>query len=545
MSLAAFSEILDKRRLLVLLILFLVFLVLKWGMVYFNESNGFVIRYDGYIYLLKALEITKGDWAPIKTHAIGWPIFLAPFFYFFASPSIYENMLWVTFLYIFTAGLVIFPLAYLSQKTLPGEKSWLLSLFLFIISDAFFKLPWLGFAEPLFTLFLLISICFIFKAKENPNYILLAATFAGLSYWVKPQGLVSLIIVLLGFFFLKKMRPPLSWRYLVYIILLFFLIAAPFLYQRYIYFGSAFSYGENDKFLVDNYEQLWGKMFLSPTLTDFFSSGFFQKFFNKFFFYGLLQILAFYILFIISPVLLLFFFWGVLRNRDWPAVFLSWFLLIWLIIFIPVFAVLGTYRYLYHTLPVVIILATAGIIDFLKITGRKILLWLILLVFLGEAVVGTYYYLNYDLFNIFNQRKLFRDNFQWAREISQKIRGKLAIGTGADLIMMNFPDTAVGGRGMFELAAPLSGLSIIYPGLIPNLDSAMKWLKKNGVTHLAVDDNFLNETAWRRINLLVYSGEEIPSYFQEVYSNRRPNPQWRIQVFKIDWDVYKSYTHKQ
>ena len=297
--------------------------------------------------------------------------------------------------------------------------------------------------------------------------------------------------------------------------------------------------------MVDTYEQLWGKMFAQPTLTKYLASHSLQEVFNKFFFYGFLQILAFYIHYIIPPLLLLFFLWGVLKNRDWPICFFSWSLLIWVIAFMPIFAVLGTYRHLYHTLPLIVVLATAGITDLLKMSSKKILLWVILLAFIGQAAVGVYYYLNYDLFNIFVQRKLFQDNFQWAREISQKIRGKLAIGTGSDLIMMNFPDTVIGGRGMFELEAPQSQFSIIYPGLITDINSTRQWLEENKVTHLAIDDNFINETNWRRINLLVYSSKEIPIWLKEIYSNYQTNSQWKVRLLKIDWETYKSYTHSQ
>ena len=38
---------------------------------------GDVLRWDAYLYVVKASEIAAGDWAPPHTHFIGWPSTLA------------------------------------------------------------------------------------------------------------------------------------------------------------------------------------------------------------------------------------------------------------------------------------------------------------------------------------------------------------------------------------------------------------------------------------------------------------------------------------
>ena len=126
-------------------------------------------------------------------------------------------------------------------------------LILFAFSSHLITSSTSALTEPLFIFLLLISIYFVIKARENQNYILMASLFGAFAYYVRPNGILILIIILLSFFLLRKEIPNFNYKYIIYILLIFFTVSAPFLYQRYTYFGSAFFYGENSKYFVDTY----------------------------------------------------------------------------------------------------------------------------------------------------------------------------------------------------------------------------------------------------------------------------------------------------
>src|SRR3989344_1508377 len=91
-------------------------------------------RYDPYIYVLKAIEIAGGDWSPIATHSFGLPIFMAPFFYFFQSPSIFVNLIYGNFIIVLLSSLLIAPFFLVARELLSSRRELTLALFSFIIS---------------------------------------------------------------------------------------------------------------------------------------------------------------------------------------------------------------------------------------------------------------------------------------------------------------------------------------------------------------------------------------------------------------------------
>jgi len=519
----------EKHFTLTLVVLFILSLAIRLILTPYN----LVLREDAYVYLLKSLEITKGNFVPILTHAIGWPLFMSPFFYLFGSTSIFQNMVYARIISNFVGALSIFPLAYIGKKLL-DKRSLILLLILFAFSSHLIISSTSAITGPLFTFLLLTSVYFIIKARENQNYILVASLFGALAYYVRPNGILVLLIILLSFFLLRKEIPKFSYKYLIYVILVFSIVSAPFLYQRYTYFGSPFFYGENSKYFVDTYQQVWSNNIPVPSLMDYLRTHTFTDYFNKFVIHGFFKLIFDYVQFgVISPLLLFFFLYGILmyfNDKKFLPLIVVFF--IWIVGFTPAWDIFGTPRHLYPTIPFILIFSTAAINDIFKNNRyRNILLSSFLTVFILFSLITPIrsWYKS-------SQSPVY-DGLEWGRWAAQNIKGKIAIIEGGDLIMMHLPDTKVGGVGQLDLYAPKSNLSVVRPGYFENLSSAMEWFKEIGVTHLALDDININRRPYLKE---IYSGEGIPLYLTEIYSNYNTDSKWKMRIYYINWSKYKE-----
>lgn len=501
----------------------------------FFTPYGIVLREDAYAYLLKSLEITKGNFTPKLAQAIGWPLFMSPFLYLFGNKSIFQSMTYARIISDFVGALSIFPLGYIGKKLL-DKKSLVLLLILFTFSSCLILSSTSVYTEPLFTFLLLMSVYFIIKTKENQSYILVASIFGAFTYYVRPNGIFTLFIILFSFFFLRTQIPKFSYKYIIYIVAIFFIVSTPFLYQRYTCFGSPFFYGENSKYFVDIYQQVWSNNVPVPSLINYLRTHTLADYFNKFVIYGFFKILFDYVYYTISPLLLFFFLYGVVRYfNDKRFIPLVGVFLIWIIGLIPVYHIFGTPRHLYATIPFILIFSATAINEIFKNSKyRNILLSLFLIVFILFSLItpaGLWY---------LSPQRAVHDGLKWGKWAAQNIEGKIAIIEGGDLIMMHLPNT-VSGPEQLGLYTSKSNLSIVRPGYFEDLSFAMEWFKKIGITHLALDDRNIDRRPYLRE---IYSEKQIPSYLTEVYSNYNTNSKWKMRIYSINWSEYeKSQTH--
>ena len=518
----------ERHFFLALIILFVASLSVR---LYLTDYDT-VLREESYGYVLKSLEITKGSFVPILNHAIGLSLFMSPFFYFFGSESIFQNMIYARIISNVIGALSIFPLAYIGKKIL-DKKSLIVLIVLFAFSPGLMIYDTEVFPEPLFIFLFITSVFFIIKAMENQNYILASAAFGGLAYYVRFNGIVILPIILLSFFLLRKQIPKFDYKYLIYIVAVFFAVSAPLMYQRYADFGSPFFHGDSSKYFVDERFKAFGSENIPvPSLMEYLRTHTFTDYLDKFVIHGFLGIIYDYFFYSVSPLVLFFFLYGAARhfNDVRFAPFISIFL-IWVMSFIPVWHIYHEARYLYPTIPFILIFSAIGINDVIK--DRRygyILLSLFLIVFVPFSLKASA-----DDLNAYTASDIERDGLEWGRWAAQNIQGKIAIIEGGDLIMMHLPDSAIAGVSLFDIYAPESNLSTVRPGYFENLSSAMVWFNELGVTHLALDDRTIHKRPYLKE---VYPGRKIPQYLTEVYSNYNTDSKWKMRIYRINWPEY-------
>lgn len=495
---------------------------------------GEVLREDAYVYLLKSLEITEGNFAPMLTHSMGWSLFMSPFFYIFRSTSIFQNMVYARIISSLVGALSIFLLAAIGKRLL-DKKSLIFLLVLFTFSSHLIMSSVSALTEPLFTFLLMVSVYFICKARENQKYILASSLVGAFAYYVRPNGILILAITLISFLILRKQIPEFTYKYMIYIVAVFFMVSGPLLYQRYLYFGSSFFYGENSKYFVDTYQQVWSNNIPVPSLTDYLRTHSFGDYFNKFVIHGFFRIIHYYARVVVSPLLLFFFLYGLVRYfNDKRFIPLTLTFLVWLFGFTPLYHIFGTFRHLYATIPFVFVFSTVTINEiFSKHKYRYVLLFLFLMTFILFSLIAPVK----QWYSTVTGNNYINDGLEWGRWAAQNIIGKIAIIEGGDLIMMHLPDTTVSRVGQLDLRAPDSNIRVVRPGYFEDLDSGMQWLKEVGATHLALDDNNIS----RRPYLGELCSEEgIPSYLVEIYSNYDTDSRWKMKIYHINWSEFKN-----
>ena len=509
----------------------LFFLVLSIAVRSFFTPFDFTLGKDPYFYVMKAIAIAHGDYSPLLTHDIGWSVFLAPFFLLAGGVSVSQGIVYARVLTVVLGSLCVIPLAYIGKELL-GKKGIVLFLSFYTFYPDLILSASEAIAEPLFMLLFLISIYYLIKARDDVKNILLATFFGALSYYPRFNGILLLPIIILSFYLMRKHIKGFSYKYVIYIILIFSIVSFPMLYSRYLTFGSPFDYGPNSKYFVDKYIQAWSDNIPSQTIFDYLKTHTLKDYTEKFLVHGFFLIIYLIIYTAVSPVLLFFFIYGVIVYfRKDNFIPLSTSFLIWITASIPVWSIFGSPRYLYVLIPLTLAFIVAATQDILKNNRHKNILFALLIAAFVLFSVRT----TVQTMRVYTSLEpAIHDGLIWSEWVSENVKGKIALAEGWDLIMMHLPDTRQGNFKTADLYSPGSGLATIRAGYFSNLSCAMEWYKKIGVTHIGVDDNSIGNAPFLRdIN-----PANPPTYLKEVYSNYGTDSKWKIRLYEIDWSNY-------
>ncbi len=492
-------------------------------------------RSDPYIYVLKGLEIAHGDWSPIRTHAIGWPLLLAGLFRLVPHVSIFENLVSASLLASALSALSIFPLIYIIKHVDPSPRTHILTMAFFCFAFPLTIIEHSGaiaMSEPLFILLFLISIALLYAAQERPAMLLASTGVAGLAYWVRPNGVFILPVILISYWLWERKKGKRCLAYIAAAIAVFWAIATPFLLQRAVWFGSAFYYGENSKYFSDTYTDAWGSAVPAVPFGTYISTHTVTDYADKFALGGLVLLLT--TIFLNTLPYLLMVTCNVAErgyaNKKIYPLYIAFF--VWIVGLVPVFHIYYNPRHIMPLIPLFIVLAAHEFNELITKKERRDALMCAGIATAAFFMIGIF---SFFLFTSKDRNVQTRDGALWANWLSVRLKGKIAIGNGSDILTMQLPDARIGGRGMFDVIAPHTGLETAYPGKFDDIDSLRPWLKKNAVDYLVLDGVVKTSYAFAPDKYLsIYTGETFPPYLQQVYSNYETNSQWKVRVFSVD-----------
>ena len=527
----------EKNPVLVIVIFFAVTVAIRYSLAFlaWRFLHFPFQRYDPYIYVVKGMEVAAGDWSPIRTHGIGWSAVLGVIFRVWHGSSVLENVVIASLVATLFSTLSIFPLVYIGRQIDKNPRTILLLLALFASSFTL-TLPEndsIAMADPLFVFLFLVLFCFLYAARRNPLFLLCSGVVAGLAYAVKPVGLFIIPTILIAYAAgghgLRR-----SIYGITFFLVAFIAVSAPFLIERHVAFGSFFNYGENSNYFSDTYTDAWGEAVSPVSFIQYFATHGILDFTNKFLVGGLLFVLGIFSA-VMAHQFLGWLYAGASnedaeRNKLLNPIWIT--CAVWIIGLIPVFHVYSNPR---HILPIIPLCFIVGAIGFRRLAesarlrdfahaGMVFLPFLILIIAFSITIFFSK-----------DKKIAMRDGAVWARDLAPRLKGNIAIGNGSDILMAQYPDSRVGGRGMLDMYAPQSGVVVRYPGKFDTVEAFRPWLKVTDIDYVVFDDAVKESFPFAPDKYLsIYTGTDFPSYLVPFYSNYESNSQWKVRVFRVN-----------
>ena len=332
------------------------------------------VNSDSLAYAIAAISHTDGDYSQSSHRGIGWSIFVSLFYNFIDSNDflIYSNVL--RFLSLAVSVCTIFLVYFLGRKFF-NEKYSLVVAALFAFEPHLNYNSGFGLTEPLYLLAIIGA--FYFLLNKNTKFIIPSLILAGAIFWIRLNGIVFVIILLIIYIITKKNSPHFL-RNLFLGVLMFFVVISPMLYERSIQFDDPFYVVYSQYIFTGSFEKMisveYGHGIASDfeqKNTEFTASDYIEKngilsFFKTFFLEGIYNIfstllrISFPYLFILIPFGILFSF----RAFDQEKKFIisNWlFIILSLGVLIITFSIIAEQRYLFYIFPFLIIVSVIPI----------------------------------------------------------------------------------------------------------------------------------------------------------------------------------------
>jgi 4-amino-4-deoxy-L-arabinose transferase-like glycosyltransferase len=450
-----------------------------------------VLREDAFHYIHKGMEITNGDFGLLRYQAIGWPLLLSIVYKILGVKELFVAMYVARWVSILCICLSVIPISIICKKVTGDKYSDGVCI---IVLTAFCLSPLIYFAgrhamtEPLFLLLALLCIVFMVEEKTAVKNIIFASFFASLAYYVKPNGIFLLGVILITLFIRGDSGKKALLQNITIALIVFILISLPHLVARYIEFGSPFDYGANSKYFVDSYKEVWADNIPNPSIIEYLRSHNFHDYYNKFIDKGLLHVLnnifsnSFVIsiwryLFVMSIIICLV----IKKNQRYYPLFVL--IIVSIIGLSFVFHIFGNYRHLIYLIPFFLIFSSGALceLEFIKhVKFVNIALTFVLAVTIIYAPKIEFLTKNHiDI-------PVVKDT--WAVWAARNITGNVAIVEGGDLLVMSQyykSDSEKKIQRKFSEVKQL--IKPMRPGLYETMDQAIKDFKRMGINYVITD----------------------------------------------------------
>ena len=458
--------------------------------IFLTQTDGY-LNADAFAYLVKTKEIILGDWRPIKSHSFGLSIVSSIFLFPFIDKNYVDLAYYAKLLNIFYNSIILFPMFLISKQLNFSKLAIFISILIFIFYPTYYQ-PQQFMTENLFTFIFLFILFFVLKYQEtnkNLNLLILFILIA-LSYYIKPTGLILYIsiIIYLCIFNIKKLYNLIS---IILFSSIFWIASLPFLFHRYIYFGSPFTYGNNDKYFLETYTYVWSDNISNINLFEFLLSTPMIEIIDKFIKNGLMKI--FFDLFIpisnslniysmvTSPIILIFFLVVFLNNlfKVKFSIFIYSFIF-WIFPLSLVYEIYGTPRHLYFLIPIIILLSSEGLDKFLKFyKSTKLTNISLLLFFIIFQTINPFYLKYFTGYKEHDTRYI-----EWI--IDNKIDGNFATIGGDHVLMMYFYNSKVALKDAYNLYDPVHNIYLSPIGYFKNENEAMQYYNDKKINYLLI-----------------------------------------------------------
>ncbi|HBS87638.1 MAG: hypothetical protein A2W91_15350 [Bacteroidetes bacterium GWF2_38_335] len=514
--------------------IFLAFVFMSLLMIFYKpQVFGRILDHDAFFYLIKAFEINDGNFTPLHFQSEGWSVILAFFLKIFSIQSFSDGMVFSRYLSVFIMALCLIPFALIVKKVL-GKELLLPALVVFTICNTFVHNGASGNTESLFFFVFLYAVYFLIRSYDNPKFLYYAAAFGSLAYFIRPNGLFFLIIIILVFVDLYRKKKA-GFKFLLISAGIFILVSLPHLYMRHAAWGSPFDYGVNSKYFAGSPSQIWAENIQPVSFLSWMSDHSIGEMVSKFITFGLFAIFK-------ELFVLLGEFWFVLlltgclyyliikrESKLFPVIITVGIFIAGLI---PVYQVYGVPRHLFMIIPVALIV---GLKLFNDITEKQkyknILMFLLIsIIFIFNVPVITIYEFN-KMPGKF-EKPILKD--EWVRWADENLEGNIAVGNKkqAMFIMLGIEKS---GDVLYDIGKIRNAYhyKLFNPGYYENMSEGIRGFEKDSIRFLIVNEEMLLELPYLREAY----GPEWKNSFKLIYTvNSMPDRMYpQVDIFEITY----------
>ena len=516
-SCVRFGRVLVENEKIVVPLLFLAGLILRIALI-----PDAILRQDAFVYLLKVREILAGNFIPIQAGAMGWPLVASLFFLPFLERSFAFQEYVLRVASAVVGGFVFVPLWLIARRIL-GKGETLAVLVLFGMSYVMVITAVSGMSESLFMLVFLFVVYCSLRIKEGMKFAYMATIFAGLCFLVRVNGLFVLGGVLLAVLLLRKEIHDFSWRRVGIMLVVFGLVLLPYLGLRAVVYGSPFDFGGESGFLLSSGQEAWSPNVEPPSLIEYVKENSFGTILNKFAFSGSVKMAYSLVVVIVGPLLILPFLVGLLYFFKKEKAILAGFLVVpgfWVLSHLPVYGTFTYPRYFYPLVPLVLMLAVAGMGVLAKNQRYKYLIWTVfVLVVIGFGLRDSTVSLNSLENDPLNKEA------GWALWLADNAEGYIMVLEGQSHIMRYLPDVRFEGKGFVSGKIKTS----LYP-YAETFEETLDGMRRLKVDYAVIDPEYIE---LRPALKPLLQERNVPGFFRKVYEEDEP---WTVKIYRIEWN---------
>ena len=516
-----------------------------------------IIGEDTYVYVLGAFSVINGDFSQPDRKALGWSIFMSPFYLLTDSTDLLDYLNITRILSIAISTVTIIPMYILARRFF-DEKYSLMASCLFAFEPHLNYNSVLGLSEPLFIFGIVLASIFILQKNHN-WYFYLSFLLAGIVWWVRFNGLVMVMILSIVFFVVYK---PSSKNFLKYLVCigLFLIIVSPILIQRYDQFGDPLYFALSDNhFIGDAYSNYAiNTKDIEYSASDYIQDNGVISFVERFGLTGL-HIMALDMFKMLFPYLIFLLPFGVLFSIRSFAQDKDYIKSIWILLLVNlgsliiVFSTWGDMRLIYHVFPFIIIISTIVIqrvvkhglstFQFSEKQKNFFLVGIISIVIISASILT----LRMDE----SDKLLDQERIEFSKLLTQKFNGKISAG-GDVLRLLTYTqlqdspylfkefktsayDFSIGRDSDLFASENMLERILLYA---KSLDELIEIGKKYDLKYIAINKEQPKNDWYGYLANLYDEGEKYPFLTKVLDTKEIGFKKFKVKVFEINYDKF-------
>ena len=552
------SSVLKKSNITTIVICLIIISSISIGfkLSYVDFSNP-IIGEDTYVYVLGAFSVINGDFSQPDRKALGWSIFISPFYLLTDSTDLLDYLNITRILSIAISTVTIIPMYILARRFF-DEKYSLMASCLFAFEPHLNYNSVLGLSEPLFILGVVLASIFILQKNHN-WYFYLSFLLAGIVWWVRFNGLIMVMILSIVFFVVYK---PSSKNFLKYLVCigLFLIIVSPILIQRYDQFGDPLYFALSDNhFIGDAYSNYAvNTKDIEYSASDYIQNNGVISFVERFGLTGL-HIMALDMFKMLFPYLIFLLPFGVLFSIRSFAQDKDYIKSIWILLLvnlgslIMVFSIWGDMRFMYHVFPFIIIISTIVIqrvvkhglstFQFSEKQKNFFLVGVISIVIISASILTLRMNESDELLD--------QERIEFSKLLTQKFNGKISAG-GDVLRLLTYTqlqdsphlfkefktsayDFSIGRDSDLFASENMLERTLLYA---KSLDELIEVGKEYDLKYIAINKEQPKNDWFGYLTNLYDEGEKYPFLTKVLDTKEIGFKKFKVKVFEINYDKF-------